>query len=159
MEGLARIGAPGMGSPEPIAGSTGAGRAAAARQPTSETATSAADREGVGGGGPPGRRTVASDGPDAGGGSGGGGGTVREGLARTGAPGMGSPEPTAGQTGDGTGTGADRGPDAGVAGGAGLAGCGFAEPDAFFELAESEADCFPRPAAKARQTIRGGFST
>jgi len=65
---------------------------------------------------------------------------------------MGSPEPTAGQTGDGTGTGADRGPDAGVAGGAGLAGCGFAEPDAFssFELAESEADCFPRPAAKAK---------
>jgi hypothetical protein len=129
--GLARIGAPGMGSQEPTAGqtgdgtgtgagpdagSTGAGRAAAARQPTSETATSAADREGVGGGGPPGRSTVASDGPDAG---------AAVGKA--------------------------------VGCGAGLAGCGFAEPNAFFELAESEADCFPRPAsaAKAKQTIRG----
>jgi hypothetical protein len=103
----------GMGSP-------GAGRAAAARQPTSETATSAADREGVCGGGPPGRSTVASDGPDAG---------AAVGKA--------------------------------VGCGAGLAGCGFAEPNelaepnAFFELAESEADCFPRPAsaAKANQTI------
>ena len=93
---------------------TGAGRAAAPRQPTSETATSAADREGVGGGGPPGRSTVASDGPDAG---------AAVGKA--------------------------------VGCGTGLAGCGFAEPDAFFELAESEADCFPRPAAKAKQTIRG----
>ena len=98
-----------------------------------ETATSAADREGIGGGGPPGRSTVASDGPDAGaavgkavgwtrgatncgnvagggkgagGGSGGGGCTAMEGLARIGAPGMGGPEPTAGQTGDGTVTGA-----------------------------------------------------
>ena len=96
-----------------------------------------------------------------------------EGLARIGAPGMGSPEPTAGQTGDGTVTGAGRGPDAGVAGdgpdvagvggaavgkavgcGAGLAGCSFAEPDSFFELVESEADCFPRPAAEAKQKIR-----
>ena len=68
--------------------------------------------------------------------------------------GMGSPEPTAGQTGDGTVTGAGRCPDAGVAGDgpyvagvggaavgkavgccAGLAGCSFAEPDALFELA------------------------
>jgi hypothetical protein len=101
-----------------------------------------------------------------------------EGLARTGAPGMSSPEPTAGQTGDGTGTGAGRGPDVGVAGdgpdaagvggaavgkavgyGAGLAGCGFAEPDAFFELAESEAKCSCALQQKRNRPSGRGFST
>ena len=51
-----------------------------------------------------------------------------EGLARIGAPGMGGPEPTAGQTGDGTVTGAGRCPDAGVAGdGPDVAGVGGLE--------------------------------
>jgi len=76
-----------------------------------------------------------------------------EGLARIGAPGMGSPEPTAGQTGDVAGVGGAAVGKA-VGCGAGLAACSFAEPDAFFELVESEADCFPRPAAEAKQKIR-----
>jgi hypothetical protein len=95
----------------------------------------------------------------------------------TGAPGtqpsLGSPEPTAGPTGNGMGGGggpprrrtfAGAGPDAagafvgGAAGGeaiggaAAVAGCGVAEPAAFFASAEAEADRRPRPAGE--QTMR-----
>jgi hypothetical protein len=78
-----------------------------------------------------------------------------EGLTRIGAPGMGSPEPTVGQTGDGTVTGAGRGPDAGVAGdGPDVAGVGGAAVGNAVGCGAGLAVCFPRPAAEAKQTIR-----
>jgi hypothetical protein len=84
----------------------------------------------------------------------------------TGAPGtqpiLGSPDPTAGLIGDGMGGGggppgritvAGAGPNsdaagACVSGAAALAGCGVAEPAAFFASAEAEDDCRTGPAGE-----------
>ena len=88
-------------------------------------------------------------------------------------PSLGSPEPTAGPTGNGMGGGggppgrrtvAGAGPDAagacvgGAAGGeavggaVAVAGCGVAEPAAFFASAEAEADRRPRPAGEQNRS-------